>query len=213
MFTIAPYNKAMFVLLTLMHCTCTPEYGPVPFYPITEDAKHYVVFPKGSYWIYEEVNNGNIDSVYLYRSEVSRENGARDFGFDFELFTAGYGSSYTGDSTRGTGHPFHNDQNIWSYSEGSRSDPSGESALIFLSPLNVSESRRYAEDFTLIFESQQESMKMDGVTYDSVKVFRHNIMVFANQSERIFFAKDVGIIKRELFNGQTWVLKKHFINH
>jgi hypothetical protein len=84
--------------------------------------------------------------------------------------------------------------------------------LTFLYPLTVGESRRYAEDFALIYESHAEAMDINGVTYYSVMVFKHNIMIQPNQAERIFYAKNVGVIRRELFNGEVWQLKKYFIN-
>jgi hypothetical protein len=205
-------NTIFLFFLTLLCCTCDNKPEAVPFYPIPDDSKPYIVFPKGSYWIYEEINSLTIDTVFLYRSETDRVNAATKLGYDYERYTAGYESSLTGDSTRGFGDPFHNDQKIWAYRESNMNSALASLTLIFLNPLPVGESRRYAEDWTLKFESEAESLKVDGVTYSSVKVFKHNVMVFSNQSERAYFSKDVGMIRREQFNGDVWLLKKYFIN-
>jgi hypothetical protein len=205
-------NRSVFLfLLSLLCCTCYKP-DPVPYYPIPEESKQYIIFPKGSYWIYEESNSLNIDTVYLYRSEIEQFDGATDLGYNYKLYTAGFKSTFTGDSTRGFGGPFLSDQTKWAYREFIINSPLVQLILTFLHPLTVGETRRYAEDFALMYESHAEAMDINGVTYYSVMVFKHNIMIQPNQAERIFYAKNVGVIRRELFNGEVWQLKKYFVN-
>jgi hypothetical protein len=207
-------NKSISLfLLSLIFFGCDfnqPQTGPR--YPIPEEPKPYILFPKGSYWIYEERNSSSIDSVYLYRSETEEVDAVAKLGYNFENYIAGYKSSFTGDSTRGFGAPFLSDETKWSYKESVMNTPLFELTLTFLHPVTVGESRRYAEDFALIYESFAEAQDINGVTYYSVMVFKHNIMIQPNQAERIFYAKNVGVIRRELFNGEVWQLKKYFIN-
>lgn len=213
MFTMASDNKVMLLLVLLMYAACRPGADPVPFYPIPEDAKHYVVFPEGSYWVYEEGNTLAVDTVRLYRSEVTKEDASSNLGYNYERLSVGFRSSLSGDSTRGSGKPFWSDPSLWSYEEFISPNLSNNFALVFLDPTVVGEVHRYAEDWAITLESESQSMKVAGVTYASVKVFKHNVMVFPNQSERVYFSKDVGIVKRELFNGEVWQLKTHFINN
>jgi hypothetical protein len=203
-------NQSVFLfLITLICCACEPD--PVPYYPIPGEVKPYVIFPEGSYWIYEEVTSSSLDTIKIYRSEISKENGSYDFGYDFELFVSGARSSFRGDSILGYGQPFSSAPKMWSYTEQRVAGASGPPMLTFFGSDVVGESINFNEDW-ITFESKIESLEINGLTFQSVRVFTHDAKIFSNQPERVYFARDVGIIKRELFNGEIWQVKKYFIN-
>jgi len=40
----------------------------------------------------------------------------------------------------------------------------------------------------------------------------NKIKSYDTQPQTIYYAKNIGVIKKELFNGQVWELKRYFIN-
>lgn len=201
------------VILLLIGCGCVPGEGDdSTTYYIPDEFKAYIIFPKGSYWIYEEANTKEIDSVYIYRSESNIENGASKLGYNYEKYTSGYKSSLSEqDSVRGFGYPDLNDQNLFVYEEFRLNDFTN-APYTFFSGGSIAQTIKYTSDFAIQYESFYTSLKIEDDTYQNVKVFHHNINYFSYQSERIYFAENIGIIKRELFNGQTWQLKRYHIN-
>lgn len=198
------------VLAPFLGCVKLPD--PVPFYPVPEEVEPYFLFRKGSYWIYEEINSSKIDSVYLYQSKIIRQDGESDFGYNFELYLAGFYRSSTGDSIRGYGQPSFGDENIWMYEEEYFSTASPGSAITFLYPLNVGQRQRLGGDFAVSYESYLDSILLNGEKHYEVMQFRHAATMSPNHTERIYYAKNVGVIKRELFNGEVWDLKKYHID-
>ena len=192
---------------------CVNKPGPVPFYPVPPEVEPYFLFRKGSYWIYEETGSSKIDSVYLFRSQIIRMDGEEDFGYNYELYLSGFHRSSTGDSVRGYGQPFFSDEKIWMYEEEYLSTDSPGSAATFLSPLMVGEVHSFGGDFGLTYESIADSMVLSNETFYAVMVFRQTATKSLNHTERIYYAKNVGVIKRELFNGEVWELKKYFIHN
>lgn len=192
---------------------CVNKPGPVPFYPVPPEVEPYFLFRKGSYWIYEEINSFKIDSVYLYQSQIIRQEGERDFGYDFELYLAGFYRSNSGDSVRGYGHPSFDDEEVWMYEEDYFSTASPGSAITFLYRLDVGQRQRLGGDFTVSYASYSDSTVVNGQKYFKVMEFRHAATISPNHTERIYYAKNVGVIKRELFNGEVWELKEYFINN
>jgi hypothetical protein len=138
--------------------------------------------------------------------------GTEKLGYEFDLFRSRYKSTFRSDSTAGAGQPFLSNQNLWSYRESPIQGASSTLTMSFIYPLGVGDSQRYAEDWVITLESKEEARKINGISYSSVLVFRHNKEVSSNQAERTYYSKHVGIIRKELFNGEVWELKSHFIN-
>lgn len=205
-------TSVIILLTSALSCSNCERNENVPIYYMSDEFKSYVVFPKGSYWVYEEVSSQALDSVYLYRSTIEIKNESDKLGYNYQEFLGIYKSSYLSDSISGFAYPEFDDQKFYEYTEGSLSDFLNR-PIIFFGDNSVGYKHKYTDDFTVEYEAFLESMEIQGEVYGNVKVFKHNIQYFSYQSERIYFAKDIGIIKRELFNGQVWELKRHFINN
>jgi hypothetical protein len=204
----------LFILVVISVTCSTCDFGPKhgPTYLMSDEFKRYIVFPKGSYWVYEEVNSNSIDSVNLYRSELEMIDGMSKLGYSYQRFIGGSSSSFSPeDSVRYFGRPSFQDQNYYIL-EQFRLNDYLTSPYVFFDNKSVGFEFRYTDNITLVYEDFIPELEMNGITYSDVKVFSTNIQFFSYQSQRIFYAKDVGMIKRELFNGQVWQLKRYYIN-
>jgi hypothetical protein len=207
------YIDRLISFILLLNCiSCWPPPDNVPTHYIGDEFKEYVVFPKGSYWVYEEVSTKEIDSVYLYRSETSIRNGASKLGYNYEEYLSGYTRSYFNDSVRGFGYPEFNNQEFYQYTEGSLLSFLNR-PIIFMDGGAVGFEFNYAEDFAIEYEQHFETLSTADQDFENVKVFKHNVQYFQDQSQRIYFSKNVGIVIREMFNGEVWTLKRYHINH
>jgi hypothetical protein len=198
------------VVAMLMLNACRKD-GVAPYYNLPKEFSEYIVFPKGSYWVYEELATAKVDSIYQYRSDVVRKKAESKLGYNYDQYIAGYKSSLSSDSLRGFGFPDFNDQSFFVHEEFWLGDFLNM-PRIFTSDPAVGKSVRYTENYSLEYEHFYDGFKVGGKVYHEVKVFHHPFNFFQGQSERIFFAKNVGIIRRELFNGEIWELKRHVIN-
>ena len=174
---------------------------------MSEEFKSYTVFPNGSYWIYEELGTGMIDSVSVLKTEKIMR---KDDSYEFEWLVSSNLSSHLNDTVQRLGRPDFN-YRIYVLEELRLSDFLN-SPIIFFDTSAVGFSNGYAEDFQIKYESFYETLDIQSVAHKDVKVFHHNIQYFPYQSQRVFFARNVGIIKRELFNGEVWELKRYYVN-
>ncbi len=70
----------------------------------------------------------------------------------------------------------------------------------------------FAEDSEVKYIGQLPSYYANGVAYTDVKVFENLIAAHTNLPRKLYFARGVGIIRKELFNGQNWELRRYHIN-
>jgi hypothetical protein len=179
---------------------------------MSDDFKSYIVFKKGSYWVYEETSTNEIDSIFLHRSEIAAFNGAEDLGYNGEKFTAGYSSSLlVNDSIRGFAYPSLDQQKYYVYEEFRFSDFL-YAPYVFFGSNDIGSVDRFQNNSKLIYENFFSALDINGKSYTDVKVFHNAIQNQSYQPERIFFAKGVGVIKKEMFSGKVWELKRYLIN-
>jgi len=58
------------IIIAFFICSAISCKKEKPTYYIPQEIKDYVMFPEGSYWIYEDSITGNIDSIFLLESNT-----------------------------------------------------------------------------------------------------------------------------------------------
>jgi hypothetical protein len=177
---------------------------------MSDEFKSYAVLPKGSYWIFEEVSTKEIDSVYLYKADVQMKNGESKLGYNYERIVAGFYCSRVDDSIRHFSYPERGDQKFYQLVEIWLSDFINAST-IFFDPSEIGAELHYAEDFRTTYAAHFNELTIGGRVYNDVRVYSHNVQYYPNQSKKIYFAKNVGIVKRELYNGEVWEVVRYNI--
>ena len=208
----AVLSLIVFLSLGCMCSTCVSCEPDGPTYYMDQEFKDYIVYPQGSYWVYEEMSSGQIDTVKIYSSEIKIHNGQTILGFNYEEYLVLMKSSFNNDTISGVGGIDFTDKNFSEYEEGSTNiHKILNRSLLFFSKKPVGYELNYTEVDLVDYLEFLELYTVFSLEYEDVKVFEHKINYYSEQPKRVYFAKGVGIIKKELFNGEIWQLKKYFI--
>lgn len=190
----------MFILvLVLTTLSCRKEK---PTYNMPQEFKDYVMFPEGSYWIYEDSITNNIDSISLYKTNMLvKEDDHVYCNCKYETITQEFYSSFSNNIFLRYIEPFLADfENKYAYYLNSMS------GYIFIFPQSS-----FFDPFKYKYFN---SIIINNAIYESVHVFERKM-----QGEDIlihYFVKHIGIIKRKIIttNNDTivWELKNYHIN-
>lgn len=193
----------VFISLISMCMDC----GRQPIYYLDDDFKDYAIHPTGSFWVYEEVTSRAIDTLKILSSEHRIDNGGIDH-VGFESYEQIIFSSLLNEPISAKGAPSTNNREISVYYEiylSYSSQPFGSEFETRLKP----DSRIIT---TLTFKEFLDSETVLSNVFHDVKVFGHKVEVVPGQVKRTFYSRNVGMIKKEMFNGEIWQLKSFFIN-
>lgn len=198
-------------------CLFLAAYVPIPgcfheqlTYYMPQDFKDYVVFPVGSYWVYEEMYSHEIDTVRLATVHIDVV-GDRAFG-DYEHLTGRL------EGTRGTtaitiqartGEDGKIGYRYYAHTGGAWPGP-----VEFFDANEVGQSLTdLASEIELTYSHHYETIDIHKVTRYDVRVFEHNKADGTRKVRSTYYARYIGVVRTELFNGQMWELKDFFINN
>ncbi len=197
--------------LSANFCVSSCNSKNLPDYYMNDNFRSYVDFPKGSYWIYEEtLTGGKSDSMYLYEREYSTDRSGKYVDYHYDWINLKFFRSYYRDTLKGTSKLDVFIKKGYYYAENP-SIYSDVNVQYFTEIGGINFSYDYPGS-KILYKDSLESYKVIGVDYKQVKVFENLIKRYEKQPKIIYYAKNVGVIKKELFNGEVWELKKYFIN-
>ena len=198
------------IQITLLVCCsgCKPDEGPT--YYMDQEFKDYVVFGVGSYWVYED-QDLQIDSLYCHRSKLFIKEASENLGYDYERLQIAFKTSFYNDSLTGDAHPERNDRKFYVYEEGSLTYFLNSYIQFFNNQL-LDVEYQLQEDSKLKYESYFDEFNVLGKNYQQVRVFTNLIPNSNYAPERIYYARNVGVIRKEMLNGQVWNLKRYHVN-
>ncbi|NOX46189.1 MAG: hypothetical protein GXO89_04345 [Chlorobi bacterium] len=216
-----PILYLLFTLIALVQIISLSSCGKKEYFPLSDEFKSFAVFPVGSYWVYEEINSGFVDTMTVKEVSIEYEVRAESNRY--------YEQGYIHYRTRKSGLII-----------GSISNTSPNSNCGYLNSLLLrnstdtlhSEFLDVDNEFFCCCEPGSKSwfnpmFKYSGVI-DTVTAGGYkfqNARAFSNTIEDTayleqfpgtvkisYFAKNVGLIKWEQFNGNVWELKEFKIN-
>ena len=183
-----------------------------PTYKLEQEFKDYVLFPIGSYWIYYESALQEIDSVYLYDQEIRVNKSQKIFPYNYEQLDQNQGSSYFNDSLfGGSSTEKYFGQVINLYAERYLSNPNVTN-LQFFNNVEAGTTLDFSEISMVTYLGEIETYAIGSSLYINVRVFENLIEVDGRLPRKIYYAPNIGIIRKELFNGQVWNLKRYYVN-
>lgn len=177
-------------------------------YSVTDDFKQYIYFPEGSYWVYKNQFN-NYDTLTITNIVSKYEKYNAESCDEFEKITIDYNSSSKGEITRYTSHT---------------------NAFFTLCEYNTANS--YFNELTDFGKNLKNENKVLGcltaiewLIQDTVEVnHKYFFNVYVNKTISdipttivdypflCYFSKNIGLIKKELQNGEVWELVDYKIN-
>ena len=177
-----------------------------------QDFKDYTLFPVGSYWIYSENISKEYDSVYLYQQEVGINDSHKIHSYSYENFGQSLGTTFFNDTLfGGSATERYYDTIYFLYSERYLSNYVITN-LQFFNKMAAGTTLDFADDSQVKYTGELNSFTADGIEYRNVRVFENLIQTDDRLPKKIYYAKGIGVVRKDLFNGQIWNLKRHFIN-
>jgi hypothetical protein len=212
----------MSIMLTMVvnKCGCSKEEEhnfPKPTYQFSQTFKDYNLFQNGSTWIYQRENSQDKDTVkqeYLSKKILDGENYNYCY-CEYEYIFMRHKSSYFKNFVLQEGFTKTNNDTMYrlgydiinfSYENGTGTS---NSTTPFYDAIKYIEIRTSSVE-KVTYQAFHPTYAIEGKTYQEVKVFESNFMWSDTRLPRkTYYAKNVGIIRRELWNGQVWNLISH----
>ena len=199
------------LLLTTQGCFLFPKPEPLPFISLPQVFKDYTVFQEGSYWIFQNDSfPAARDSSYiveaycvnrlLYKDEWENESCLADLIY---LNQSWWQTMEVIDYDR------ENNSYIYVHHEMHKSSQSGNCDHLFLDSASV-DTMRSGSEFTYI-TGRYDTLELNGKTYSDVVRVTHEMNLCGNPNRELYYARNVGIIKRVLWDGNSWSLVRSHI--
>jgi hypothetical protein len=191
-------------------CPSKKKKGIEPMYLMSQEFKDYTLFEEGSKWVYQELNNNWLDTIEIMKQEIKTYN-VPELQGNFESFGRTLKSSFFPEITDdlisgGTAEFLAYPANACAYSETYRSN-------IFATSNQFFSDKEIGATFTIAggqvfttYKEYLESYTLGKLTFQKVKVFEMNFEQDSRLPRKVYYAKNVGLIRKELWNGQVWNL-------
>jgi len=196
----------LLAVVTFMGC---PQPIEREFKPLSDVIKRHTVFPEGSYWIYVDSTSGAIDSCAYSTMTLDTGHNSNDGPYEFEFARVYYHSSYYDYTLLGGATSegiidmtsFNIVIQVW-FIEGERYRRGDD----FVSEIVPGD-----EVYSCLYQAFHDTLTVKGIFYNNVKQFQVNDFMGEQFPKRVFFAPDIGIIKKETEDGKVWELDRYSV--
>lgn len=203
-------DSKVFVLIIIVFLTIGCKKKERPTYYMTQDFKNYVVFPVGSYWVYEDSITGEIDTIRLIESSttiINTKSGDDDPGYNYEQYSANFISSISNETLGFVGGKMNNNSDIHNYVYGNYR------RKLFISDIEIG----FGYD-NYVYEEYLDSIYILNIKYNRIKIFKNRSPFQGIIHSRTFNCKNIGIIRMEIEDtvqniNRVWNLKSHLIQN
>jgi hypothetical protein len=202
------YLLFLYILLicTANICSVKPDEGK-PTYLLSQEFKDYTLFVEGSKWIYQLENTTLFDTLLqtLTIINISKSNKS---SYNAEQYLQHQKSSFFKDLIITMGHINPNDFNI-DYTKYFHYNALTSVVISFFTSENVGEKL-----FKILYLDFKPTFELEGKTFENVKVFEVLDTAYegTNLPRKTYYAKGVGLIRKELWNGQVWNLVEYSVS-
>lgn len=194
--------KSKLIILVLITAFCLRcEKDPPEKVYITENLRSFFDFKNGSYWVYKNVDNDELDSVVLknYSQRFSRQSVSIRGGeaFDFENIS------------------YEIEIDNYHLVFGPQAIPDGINDILFLCLINTKQGDesisfgRIYEDFGN--EEVYSNLQTQDSLYTEVYKDERKDVHYRNPIQKYYLKKGVGFVKLELANGKKYELLRYSV--
>jgi hypothetical protein len=204
------------LFLFLIAGSCKKEHYPQ--YWIHAEVKEYTYFEKGSWWVYKEKNSGNLDTVQVVMDSMMAMKIHNNAGYASNSYLSYYASTFDPLDTMIVSSSvvvnftvplaYTNSTTGYSYFRTAY-----EGVASFFSDAQVGDTLKLVDKRLAIYRRDTASLELEGRVYTSVRVFECNVPPnnTAKLPKVVYYAKNVGVIQKELFNGEVWRLMNYSV--
>ena len=190
-----------------------PDPEPMPCTKLDPDFLAYFAFPEGSWWVYEEVNSGREDSLWVSSYHLSEEVYNEAFN---DCFDELYLQIVSEDSTRyflaqkiQIASPLAGHNALFALQEIFYLEGGTASPFRIIYPPHTDSVLSF--NGMTIFPSLNSSYVLNGQTYSPVILTQNTGPYYSRVIETVY-AKGIGVITWTTVEGEQWVLKRYRIN-
>jgi hypothetical protein len=202
------------IILFLTACLFLSCQKPEPnIYLLSQKIKAYTLFKQGTKWIYKQEGQVALDTQIVAKEvtelrKMNKINDDRSEVHERDIYSTFFKSTFSCMSGKARNNT---SENFESYTEVFYTSYFDVRCLFFVDmPVGY-----FYENGPTTYISYHPTYTVEGKTYNEVMVFEaKTALENTGQLElrlpkKVWFAKNVGIIKRELSNGQVWNLIHH----
>lgn len=180
---------------------------------MSQEFKDYTLFKKDSWWVYSRENSTDMDTVMVIKSETKIVD-PNNIDYKWEQYLLHFKSTYYKNDTIisfGDVSPpveFNTDYSRYLYSTSFSSF-----FITFFSNKPLKHRLAVYGNMETEYREFHNSIMLNGINYNSVKVFETMSAVPNDQRlpRIVYYARNIGIVRKELWNGQVWNLVKQNI--
>jgi hypothetical protein len=193
------------ILLVLVSCEKDPPPEKTSYF-MDDEFLANTVFKTGSWWVYEKDTLTPIDSIYVIKSEVT--NVSHDsVDYNWQRSAMQYKSSLNGDTVTSLGDL--EEASFTYYSKQKISTAPGSEALDFFSLKPVGYVLELSPTLKMRYDTVRDVL-VDSLPYTNVKIFQNLVTPSSPRLPKLlWYAKNVGVVRKELFNGEVWSLVRY----
>ena len=200
------------LLFLAQACFLLPKPKPRPYAPVPQIFKDYTVFQEGTYWIFQNDSFPSaLDSSYVIKSSCSDEVSSAKWAYDFEIcyLDLVYLNERWSQAAGAIMYSHEDDNYIYVNHEFREVDQTGDCFHLFLDSASM-DTMRAGSEFTYI-TGRYDTLELNGNTYHDVVRVTHEMNIYGNPNRELYYARNVGIIRRVLWDGNSWSLRRSHI--
>ena len=196
-------------ILFLMICSGCSSCKSTPriTYPLGTEIKNYTLFKQNSYWVYQLEGGSTIDSVHLFQQDYGVASPGQ-LDYNYENFVTQSRSSYLNEIVVQSGiaaSPAFYDSDFLKFAYAGTL---GTDIVAYFSRKSKGYKFALFPAIETEYKDSLASITLGSVTYNNVKVFQVTSAIPSDVRlpKVIYLAPNIGIVRKELFNGQIWNL-------
>ena len=197
------YFFILLLLAVFYSCERPSKKDKAKLYYMEQEFNDYCLFPVYSYWVYEDSASGALDSVSIYYQNITINDQLTVVSWKYEQFQQHLFSSYNSPFIYEAGGAdlMGLPENYCTYTDGI--------ADLYFGDANVGDTLFLNRN--LYYEAYYSTLILNSKEYKRVKAFQNKNQIHNRQVRKVYFSRGVGIIRKEMFDGKVWNLKRHFI--
>lgn len=195
------------VVTLFLSCKKDPPPEKTAYF-MDEEFLDCTIFKPGSWWVYQKDTATPKDSVFVLKSELN--NVAPDTAdYSWQRSTVQYKSSLYNDTITSFGELV--ESTFTYYSKQTRTSLPASEALEFFSLKPVGYVLDLSPSLKLRYDTVTDAL-IDSIPYNNIKIFQ-NLANPTNSKlpKELWYVKNVGVVRKELFNGEIWFLLRYNI--
>jgi hypothetical protein len=199
----------LFCMVVMVSVSCKKDPPPEKTsYFMDQEFLDCTIFKPGSWWVYQKDTMTPTDSVYVLKSELNTVS-HDSVDYNWQRSVVQYKSSLNNDTITSLGDLV--ESSFTFYSKESRSSSPSSEILEFFSLKPVGYVLDLSPSLKMRYDTVRDAL-VDSIPFTNIKIFQ-NLVTPSNPKmpRELWYVKNVGLVRKELFNGQIWSLAKYSI--